>query len=54
VVENALAALGRQPSVISGWLNWLRANAAFRLPPRSVLAVSAKQVFEKMVPEDLR
>jgi len=54
VVENALAALGRQPSVISGWLNWLRANAAFRLTPRSVLAIAAKQVFEKMVPENLR
>jgi hypothetical protein len=54
VVENALAALGRQPSVISGWLNWLRANSAVRLTPRSVLALAAKQVFEKMVPEELR
>jgi short-subunit dehydrogenase len=54
VVENALAALGRQPSVISGWFNWLRANAAMRLTPRSVLAVAAKQVFEKSVPRDLR
>lgn len=54
VVANALAALGRQPSVISGWFNWLRANAAFRLPPRSILALAAKQVFEKMVPESGR
>ena len=28
VVATALDALGRQPSVISGWFNWLRANAA--------------------------
>ena len=50
----ALDALGRQPSVISGWFNWLRANAAMRLMPRSVLALAAKQVFEKWVPEALR
>jgi short-subunit dehydrogenase len=54
VVANALAALGRQPSVISGWFNWIRANAASRLVPRSVLALAAHQVFEKSVPEDLR
>ena len=54
VVENALAALGRQPSVISGWFNWIRANAASRLVPRSTLALAAKQVFEESVPEDLR
>jgi short-subunit dehydrogenase len=54
VVENALAALGRQPSVISGWFNWIRANAASRLVPRSVLALAAHQVFEKSVPEELR
>ena len=28
VVDMALDALGRQPSVVSGWCNWLRANAA--------------------------
>jgi len=54
VVATALDALGRQPSVISGWFNWIRANAAYRLTPRSVLALAAKQVFSKSVPESLR
>jgi hypothetical protein len=54
VVTTALDALGRQPSVISGWFNWLRANAAYRLVPRSVLALAAKQVFSNSVPDELR
>jgi short-subunit dehydrogenase len=54
VVATALAALGRQPSVISGWFNWIRANAAFRLTPRSVLALAAKQVFSESVPDELK
>ena len=54
VVATALDALGRQPSVISGWFNWIRANAASRLVPRSVLALAAKQVFSQSVPEELR
>ena len=37
VVGVALNALGDQPSVISGWFNWLRANAAVRLMPRSLV-----------------
>jgi short-subunit dehydrogenase len=54
VVATALDALGRQPSVISGWFNWIRANAAFRLTPRSVLSLAAKQVFSHSVPEELK
>lgn len=54
VVATALDALGRQPSVISGWFNWLRANAASRLVSRSVLAVAAKGVFEPTVPAERR
>ena len=54
VVETALLALGRQPSVISGWDNWLRANAANRLLPRSVLILIAKDVIEKQTPPELR
>lgn len=54
VVATALDALGRQASVISGWFNWLRANAASRLVSRSVLAVAAKDVFERHVPEERR
>lgn len=49
VVADALAALGQQPSVISGWFNWLRANAGMRLLPRSVLALLAKGVIAKWV-----
>src|SRR5258707_11953110 len=34
VVQVALDPLGKQPSAISGWFTWLRANA-IRLSPRS-------------------
>jgi len=54
VVATALEALGRQASVISGWGNWLRANAAMRLAPRTVLALAAKQVFQQHVPPERR
>ncbi len=49
VVRDAFDALGYQPSVISGWFNWLRANAGMRLLPRSVLALLAKGVIAKWV-----
>ena len=52
VVATTLDALGRQPSVISGWQNWHLANAAMRLPPRSFLALAAKQFFEKWAPKE--
>ena len=54
VVRVALRALGRQPSVVSGVYNWLRANAGLRLLPRSLLALLAKQVMERQTPESLR
>ncbi len=54
VVAAALNALGYQPSVISGGFNWIRANAAFRLLPRSWLALIGKQVMEFQTPEDMR
>lgn len=38
VVQLAFEALGRQPSVISGWFNWIRANIGSRLLPRTLLA----------------
>lgn len=53
VVELALAALGRQPSVVSGWFNWLRANAAVRLGSRPVVAYAARQVTAGRVPREL-
>jgi hypothetical protein len=54
VVEVALRALGRQPSVVAGAYNWLRANAGVRLLPRSLLALLAKRVMERQTPETMR
>ena len=53
VVEVALDALGRQPSVVSGWWNWLRANAAQRLAPRSLVAWLARDVMARQTPRDV-
>jgi short-subunit dehydrogenase len=54
VVQVALRALGRQPSVVSGVFNWIRANAAMRLAPRSVLVLSAGKIMEVQTPAELR
>ena len=54
VVRVALDALGRQPSVVSGWWNWLRANAATRLAPRPFVAFMARDVVAQQTPEELR
>ena len=54
VVRVALRALGRQPSVVSGVFDWLRANVGMRLLPRSLLALVAKQVMERQTPESMR
>jgi uncharacterized protein len=54
VVTQALQALGRQPSVISGWWNWLRANAAARLAPRSLTAFLARDVVARQTPPEMR
>jgi short-subunit dehydrogenase len=54
VVEEALEALGHQPSVVSGWFNWLRANAAQRLAPRSLALHLAREYTERQTPEDLQ
>ncbi len=54
VVRVALHALGQQPSVVSGVLNWLRANGAVRLLPRSLLALIAKDVMARQTPEGMR
>jgi hypothetical protein len=53
VVEVALEALGRQPSVVSGWLNWLRANLGSRLLPRPLLAYLARDVIARQTPAGL-
>jgi hypothetical protein len=54
VVAVALDALGQQPSVIAGWFNWLRANAASRLSPRPLVVHVAKHVMEVKTPSDMR
>ena len=53
VVAVALEALGRQPSVVSGWWNWLRANLAARLAPRSLVAYVARDVMAQQTPREL-
>ncbi|MEE3327021.1 MAG: SDR family NAD(P)-dependent oxidoreductase [Myxococcota bacterium] len=54
VVDTALLALGQQPSVISGWMNWLRANAAGRIGSRPLVAYVAREVMEVQTPDDMR
>jgi short-subunit dehydrogenase len=54
VVETALQSLGHKPQAVAGVWNWLRANAAYRLMPRSLLALLARQVVAQQTPEDRR
>ncbi len=51
VVAKALAALGEQPSLVTGWVNWLRANAAVRLLPRSLLLPAVRRATQTRLPE---
>jgi hypothetical protein len=53
VVTVALEALGRQPSVVSGWKNWLRAVWATRLFPRPLIAQVARDVMAAETPEEM-
>jgi len=53
VVQVALEALGRQPSVVSGWFNWIRAQAT-RILPRSTVVLVADGVTAKITPTDMR
>ncbi|HYC55980.1 MAG TPA: SDR family oxidoreductase [Candidatus Binatia bacterium] len=46
VVEVALEAIGQQPSVVTTWFNWLRANVS-RLVPRSTVPFIAANLMEK-------
>jgi hypothetical protein len=54
VVELALRALGGQPSVVSGWFNWARANLVQRLAPRDMAVSIAHRVIEKQTPVEMR
>ncbi len=53
VVDTAFAALGRQPTVISGWKNYFLANLSRFLPSTAALFV-AKSFVEKQTPAELR
>ena len=53
VVALAFESLGRQPSVIHGWFNWLRANST-RLARRSTVALMAEQVVLQQTPMEMR
>jgi short-subunit dehydrogenase len=52
VVAVAFDALGRQPSVATRWLHWLRGNAGMRLMPRSLLVLAAKAYTAKQTPPE--
>jgi len=54
VVEVALEALGRQPSVVSRWIDWLRTNAGMRLLPRPLVAYVARDVVAGYTPAEKR
>ncbi|HEX5067209.1 MAG TPA: hypothetical protein VFY49_13905, partial [Myxococcota bacterium] len=54
VVELALRSLGRQPSVVSGWWNWLRGNAAMRIGPRALAGFAAREVMAAQTPEGMK
>ena len=54
VVALALEALGRQANVVPGWWNWLRANAAARLAPRSLAAYIGRDIMARQTPEEMR
>ena len=53
VVALALDRLGQQPSIISGWFNWLRASVS-RFAPRSTVALIAEQVILQQTPPAMR
>src|SRR6185369_4276112 len=53
VVETALDALGKQPSVVTGWFNLLRANVN-RFLPRTVTVCVAADVMERQTPASMR
>ena len=50
VVEAAFDALGRQPSVMVGWFDWLRAGLAARAVPRALISFLARDMFARRMP----
>ena len=54
VVAVAMAALGEQPAVVSGWWNWIRAIVPARIMPRSLVAYMARDVMQHRTPVEMR
>ena len=54
VVEIAISAVGRQPTVIAGWFNWARAMVPPRILPRSLIAYVARDVIKNRTPIENR
>lgn len=54
VARRGLEALGRQPSVIVGWGDWIRTNVASRFLTRPIAVQAAYAAMAKRTPEDLR
>jgi len=54
VVRLGLERLGRQPSVMSGWWNWLRGNLGARLLPRRLVLHLAREVSAAQTPDAMR
>jgi short-subunit dehydrogenase len=53
VVEVALETLGRQPSVVTRWVDWLLVSAGTRLLPRRLVAFAARDRIKVWTPEDM-
>jgi short-subunit dehydrogenase len=54
VVDVAMATVGLQPTVISGWFNWGRAMIPARIFPRSLIAYIARDVVKNRTPMEYR
>jgi short-subunit dehydrogenase len=54
VAKRGLRALGEQPSVVAGWMNWIMINATSRLLTRPIIALVAHARMAKQTPEELR
>ncbi|HYC01159.1 MAG TPA: SDR family NAD(P)-dependent oxidoreductase [Candidatus Limnocylindrales bacterium] len=52
VVEVALESLGQQPSVVTTWFNWVRANVS-RFAPRTAVAFIAANIMERQTDPEM-
>lgn len=53
VVARSLDALGKSPSVVTGWFNWVRASVS-RFAPRSTVVFIAGDIMEEQTPPGMR